>query len=199
MDERIISIGSSVYALIFSIDEPEILIPVRADVMDIDFKTGIPIYYIRISWFYCSKTIWQRYFVNGTFISTDSRTRKLDSMLIRDCKTTTELLEAVSNHRFQVYSPFIFRKKAEMVERYSSISLHMVIKNFHKIRDILTNSEFTKSKVPLAGVKDYEDFMKRIGKGFIDLFPSQEAFFKFSRLYLMNHSNMKKIKSDRLI
>lgn len=176
---ELINKKSICHALLYSTQNPEIMIPVKGIVEDIHFREDIPFYSIKIIKFYDNIYFLKENLFNRPFqLRIDSKPKSFQ--IPKTIKTVVELENwfiDTCSHRFVVESNFVVRTKNEMTELFTKIQEYLIIKNLRLIRD---SSMRTLFENPLK-IESKKEFQERLKRMYGDKFPlgSIEEFVNF--------------------
>ncbi len=125
------------HALLYSSNNPEIIIPVKGVIEDIHFDQDIPYYSIKLIKFYDNIIFLKDHFIDHPFLL--KHKTKPKRFHIPKVKTVVELenwLIDECSHRFCVESTMVVRTKIEMSELFNKIQEYLFIKNLRNLREI---------------------------------------------------------------
>lgn len=125
------------HALLYSSNNPEIIIPIKGIIEDIHFDQDIPYYSIKLIKFYDNIVFLKDHFIDHPFLL--KYKSKPNRFHIPKVKTVAELEIWFSDectHRFCVESTMVVRTKLEMAELFNKIQEYLYIKNLRNMREI---------------------------------------------------------------
>jgi len=168
---RIFNKGQTVYCLLASHTNPNILLPVKGVILDSKWDPVNPLYQIRIIKFYDSMFFLKRHFFNMNFRHVfENKARKL-TLKSEDFKSVGSLEKRINDtdrERFYVVieSVMCTKTKVSLLGLFEKVQFYMISKNLKEIRDISTRS-FFKGPLSLDSVKEFD---VRYKKGWSDKF-----------------------------
>jgi len=157
---RIFNKGQTVYCLLASHTNPNILLPVKGIILDSKWDPVNPLYQIRLVKFYDNMKFLKQHFFDMNFRHVfQHRARKM--ILKADDFKTTSVLEArlndIDRERFYVVieSVMCTKTKVSLSELFEKVQFYMISKNLKEIRDISTRP-FFKGPLSLDSVKEFD-------------------------------------------
>jgi len=143
---KLIDKGSIAHAIISSINEPNIFIPVKVVIKDIKYDEHNPLYLVKIIKFYDNIHFLKKHFMNSRFIKSfgaKPRTYDINTSNI----TTTEALQNyldAEDKRFYVVIDSIHttRYKNEMLDLYTKLQDFLICRNLQEFRDLSTRAPY---------------------------------------------------------
>tara|TARA_R110000803_G_scaffold59157_3_gene117564 strand:+ start:2135 stop:2698 length:564 start_codon:yes stop_codon:yes gene_type:complete len=157
---RIFNKGQTVYCLLASHTNPNILLPVKGVILDSKWDPVNPLYQIRIIKFYDNMKFLKRHFFNMNFRHVfENKARKL-TLKSEDFKTVSSLEERLNDTdraRFYVVieSVMCTKTKVSLSGLFEKVQFYMISKNLKEIRDISTRP-FFKGPLSLDSVKEFD-------------------------------------------
>jgi hypothetical protein len=127
------------HAIIYSSQDPEIIIPIKGIVEDIHFNADIPYYSIKLIKFYDNINFLKEHLYDRTFLLKYGEKPKrfqipkfrtvaeLETWFIDDC-----------SHRFCIQSNFVCRTKLQMSDLFNKIQEYLILKNLRIIKKTST-------------------------------------------------------------
>ena len=175
---RIFNKGQTVYCLLASHTNPNILLPVKGTILDSKWDPVNPLYQIRIIKLYDNMKFLKQHFFDMNFRHMfENRARKM-ILKAEDFKTTRALesrLNDKDRERFYVVieSVMCTKTKVGLSELFEKVQFYMISKNLKEIRDISTRP-FFKGPLSLDSVKEFDTKYKigwseKFKKGGLDI------------------------------
>lgn len=171
---EIFDVGSFVHALIFSTSNPEILIPIKATVRDLQFDNQLPRYKLRIVKFYDSWAFLKEHFVDQSFNQAFNKP-SVPFLIPKTTKSVGDLEDYFFNCKFQsvcIDEVYVFKTKIEMMGVLNKIQDFQIIKYLRLVKDMSMRTIY---QSPFR-VMDGLEYKTRLRKMYIDKFGSEEAF-----------------------
>jgi hypothetical protein len=157
---RIFNKGQTVYCLLASHTNPNILLPVKGTILDSKWDPVNPLYQIRIVKFYDNMKFLKQHFFDMNFRHVfENRARKM--ILKADDFKTARVLEArlndIDRERFYVVieSVMCTKTKIGLSELFEKVQFYMISKNLKEIRDISIRP-FFKGPLSLDSAKEFD-------------------------------------------
>jgi hypothetical protein len=140
---KLIDKGSVAHALITSVHEPNILIPVKVTIKDIKFDEYNPLYLVKIVKFYDNINFLKKYFIGNSF--SNSFGKKPRPFWISNDINTVQKLENHLNkegERFYVVVDSIHtvRYKNELEDIFSKIQDFLILRNISELKELTTRN-----------------------------------------------------------
>jgi len=157
---RIFNKGQTVYCLLASHTNPNILLPVKGTILDSKWDPVNPLYQIRIIKLYDNMKFLKKHFFDMNFRHMfENRARKM-ILKAEDFKTTRALesrLNDKDRERFYVVieSVMCTKTKVGLSELFEKVQFYMISKNLKEIRDI-SSRPFFKGPLSLDSVKEFD-------------------------------------------
>ena len=156
--------GEVMYALLTSNSNPNILIPVKATVQDIQHDDVNPQYIIKIIRFYDNIYFLKKYLFNMSFASNfESRPRKfgLNPDLIKSEAHLKEQMKKYDGaYNFVIDSIMCTKYRSDMIELFNKIQDFLIHKQFRELREHTTRT-FYKGNYSITGKSEFEARIKR--------------------------------------
>ena len=172
---RIFTKGQHVYCLLSSFSRPNVLIPIKAVIIDTAWDPVNPLYKVKILKLYDNMKFIKTYFFDMNFrYEFDNRARKMP--LKKDDFKTTKALEDRFNEsdyeRFYVIveSVMCTKTKVDLQKLFERVQFYIISKNLKEIREISTRP-FFKGSLSLDSVNEFDVRFKR---GWSDKFEKSE-------------------------
>lgn len=160
---ELINKKSICHALIYSTQNPEILIPIKGIVEDIHFREDIPIYVIKLLKFYDNIYFLKENLYNRPFqLKIEAKPKPF--IIPKEIKTVVELENwfiDVCQHRFVIESNFVVKTKNELVDIFSKIQEYLIIKNLRVARDSSMRPLF-ENPLKISTKIEFEQRIKRM-------------------------------------
>jgi hypothetical protein len=157
---RIFNKGQTVYCLLASHTNPNILLPVKGTILDSKWDPVNPLYQIRIIKLYDNMKFLKQHFFDMNFRHVfENRARKM-ILKAEDYKTTRALEDRLNDkdrERFYVVieSVMCTKTKVGLSDLFEKVQFYMISKNLKEIRDISTRP-FFKGPLSLDSVKEFD-------------------------------------------
>jgi len=144
---KLIDKGTIAHAIISSINEPNIFIPVKVIIKDIKYDEHNPLYLVKIIKFYDNIHFLKRHFMNKRFMNRFGTKPRTYDININNITNT----ESLQNHldkedaRFYVVIDSIHttRYKNDMLDLYNKLQDFLICRNLQEYRDLSTRSPYT--------------------------------------------------------
>lgn len=178
-EDRIFKKSSIAHCLIFPTAEPDIIIPAKCLILDIDLRGEIPLYVVRIIKFY-DQFIFLKRWLDGTTLRqygyASSGVKKIS--IPKDAKYRSDVDNYFSNPenniKILIESPFMSKTKDQMIVKFGEISEYLVMRQLRYLRE-MTTRKFYKGKFKSYTYKVFKDRMRR---AYIDNFTGDPEFEK---------------------
>jgi len=170
---RIFDKGQTIYCLLASHTNPNILLPIKGIIMDSKWDPVNPLYQIRITKFYDSMRFLNKYFFDMNFRHVfENRARKmiLKKEDYKTAKVLEERLNDTDRERFYIVieSVMCTKTKVNLSALFEKVQFYIISKNLKEIRETSVRP-FFKGALSLDSVKEFD---ARYKKGFYDKFKS---------------------------
>jgi len=184
IDIDLIPIGTLCNAIITSTDNPDILIPIKCSIVDIQLKEDIPLYKVRIITVYDNIDFINKYFIYRHFYydyRKSSRKMKPPKSILNARNRLSNIgdfetwISADKVNHIIVPSIFVFKTKNEMLLMYNKIQEYLLTKHLKIIQAITTRKEYTgflKMTYPSY-------FIQAMKRAFSVNFDTEESFKKY--------------------
>lgn len=158
--------GEKIYALLSSYSNPNVLIPIKGIIKDIEFDEVNPRYQIRAVKFYDSINFLKKNLFDCSFpYRFDRRPRKfkINKNKPRSVDELQYRLNANDRQRyyFVVDSIMAFQFRNEMTEMFNMLQDHIIEKKFRELRDEMTRTFYKNSTYSLDS---WSEFYARLGQ-----------------------------------
>ena len=168
---RIFDKGQTIYCLLASHTNPNILLPIKGIIMDSKWDPVNPLYQIRITKFYDSMRFLNKYFFDMNFRHVfENRARKmiLKKEDYKTAKVLEERLNDTDRERFYIVieSVMCTKTKVNLSALFEKVQFYIISKNLKEIRETSVRP-FFKGALSLDSVKEFD---ARYKKGFYDKF-----------------------------
>lgn len=143
---QLIDKGSIAHALITSVHEPNVLIPVKVVIKDTKFDEYNPLYLVKIVKFYDNIYFLKKYFIGSSF--SNSFGKKPRPFWIPSDVNTVQKLEnylAEEDSRFYVVVDSIHttRYKNDMNDMFNKIQDFLILRNISELKELTTRNFYT--------------------------------------------------------
>jgi hypothetical protein len=150
------------HALIYSTNNPEILIPIKGIVEDIHFDDDIPFYSIKLIKFYDNIFFLNENLIDRPFLlKHKGKPKKFHIPKFKNVPELENWFIDECSHRFCIESTMVVRSKSEMVELFNKVQEYLVIKNLRLIRDTSTRPLYD-GKLKIASKIEFKERLKRM-------------------------------------
>lgn len=152
-------IGDNIYCILTTHSNPNILIPVKAKVTDIQWDAVNPLYKIRVTKFFESLPFLEEYFLNMGFrISFDSPKIKRPVMSTKSYKTVEDFTYIINkDNEFVVDGTLCVKKQEQLEELFESIEFYIISTYLRDLKSHMTRS-FLKGPFKLTQVEFNDKF-----------------------------------------
>lgn len=142
--DKLLDKKSICHALLYSTENPQILIPIKGVIEDIHFEEDIPHYTIKLIKFYDGINFLKEHLYDKAFLlKHKGKPRPL--LIPKKIKNTSELenwFNDESTYRFSIESSFVVKTKAEMMDLFNKIQEYVIIKHLRLIRDVTIRQSY---------------------------------------------------------
>lgn len=164
--------GDEVHCLINSINIPNYLLPVKAVIEDISFKSEIPEYLIKVTHFYEDLIHLKRISEGMTYRSGFNNKYK-DYVSFKSIHNKADLTDMLKNRPFKVVlNPLnIFKSKSDMQKAFNALNYYFVLTSLVALKENTTRQFYT-GELKFAP----QEFNDRLFKFFGDTFPNEKGY-----------------------
>jgi len=186
-DLELLPIGSVCHAVLYAVDDPEILIPVKAIIESVDLSTNVlmPMYELRLIWLYDNILFLRQNFCERRFRigSNPSKSPKIPAESTKNQQALADFLSK-SKVRFKLEHWFVKKKRIDMEQLFVKLQRFIINRNFRRLATAMNRKPYGDNGGEFY-VENRSEFISRIRKGFIDRFDSDEKFQSYceSSLY----------------
>lgn len=171
----LLPVKSTCFAIVFPLNDPDMLIPVRGVVEDVVLHPVLPKYAVRITSVYESVYFVRKHFDGARVRTHRGKTHKLDPP--RDALRSLEHFNtwlADGSVRFLCDYMFVHPTKAGMMEYFHALQDYLVVRAVRKLRDVTTKREYAAAgRMGAGGPADFEG---RMWAAFADKFRDRAEF-----------------------
>jgi len=143
---KLINKGSLAHSLITSVNDPNILIPVKVIIKDIQFDEYNPVYLVKITKFYDNIYFLKKHFLNNKFANGFNKKPRI-FWISNDIKTVQELenyLEKEQSRFFVVVdSIHTTRYKNELNNMFNKIQDFLILRNISELKELSTRTFYS--------------------------------------------------------
>jgi hypothetical protein len=143
---KLIDKGSVAHALVSSVHEPNILIPVKVTIKDIKFDEYNPLYLVKIIKFYDNINFLKKYFIGNSFANSFGK-KPRPFWIPKEVDTVQKLENYLNkeNDRFYVVVDSIHtvRYKNELEEVFNKIQDFLIQRNISEFKEMSTRNFYT--------------------------------------------------------
>lgn len=177
---RIFNKGDRIHTLLSSHQEPNILIPVAAVIMDVKWDPVNPLYKIRITKFFDSLQFLKRYFFNMHFkyeFNKRARSMFLKADGLRRVGDLEKLINEEGRERYYVIveSVMCTKTKVQLKELFEKVQNFLISRKLKEIRDLSTRPFYKSSLSADTG----QEWDARFKKGWEDKFKEPMTIAKY--------------------
>lgn len=160
-------IGDNIYCILTTHSNPNILIPVKAKVTDVQWDAVNPLYKIRVTKFFESLPFLEEYFLNMGFrISFDSPKIKRPVMSTKSYKTVEDFTYIINkDNEFVVDGTLCVKKQEQLEELFESIEFYIISTYLRDLKAHMTRS-FLKGPFKLTQVEFNDKFKSSMSDKF---------------------------------
>lgn len=177
---RIFNKGDRIHALLSSNQEPNVLIPVAANIVDVKWDPVNPLYLIRITKFFDSLRFLKKHYLNMHFkYEFGKRTRHVP-IKADEFKRAEDLLEAINGENRERYyvvveSVMCTKTSIQLRELFEKVQNFIISKKLQEIKELSARSFFKGS----LSVDSNLEWEARFKKGWEDKFKEPMSIKKY--------------------
>lgn len=162
-------IGDNIYCILTTHSNPNILIPVKAKVTDVQWDAVNPLYKIRVTKFFENLPFLEEYFLNMGFrISFDSPKIKRPVMSTKSYKTVEDFTYIINkDNEFVVDGTLCVKKQEQLEELFESIEFYIISTYLRDLKAHMTRS-FLKGPFKLTQVEFNDKFKSSMSDKFTE-------------------------------
>ena len=177
---RIFNKGDRIYVLLSSHQEPNVLIPVAANIVDVKWDPVNPLYKIRITKFFDTLYFLKKYFLNMHFrYEFDKRARHvpINGEGLNRVSDLEEFINGDNRERFYVIVESVMCTKTsiQLRELFEKVQNFIISKKLQEIKELSSRS-FYRGSLSVDSNKEWE---ARFKKGWEDKFKEPMSIQKY--------------------
>jgi len=143
---KLIDKGSVAHALISSVHEPNVLIPVKVTIKDIKFDEYNPTYLVKIVKFYDNINFLKKYFIGNSFSNSFGK-KPRPFWIPEDIKTVQKLENYLNKEDSRFYvvvdSIHTVRYKNELEDLFNKIQDFLILRNITELKELTTRGLYS--------------------------------------------------------
>ena len=145
---KLIDKGSVAHALLSSVHEPNVLIPVKVTIKDIKFDEYNPMYLVKIVKFYDNINVLKKYFIGNSFANNFQK-KPRPFWIPKDINTVQKLENYLEKEdsRFYVVVDSIHttRYKNDMNDMFNKMQDFLIYRNISELSELTTRNAYSGS------------------------------------------------------
>lgn len=152
------------YALLSSSNHPNILIPIKGKIIDLQINSDDIDYLIEILYFYDDIYFLNNYFYNMLFFDRFNYAHKV-KLNLPNVNNVDELNSFIVKKKYNVVNNHLmtFNSKKEMFEIYNKLNYYFISLNVFNLKQYLTRKSYT-GEFKFSGTNEFNDKIKLLFK-----------------------------------
>jgi hypothetical protein len=181
-DIELLPVGSMCHAVMYAVDDPEILFPVKVEITSADIGSNfmLPSYNVRIVWFY-DNILFLRSNLANCSLRLKSGANRIIKVSMKHFKTQESISEFFANsaERYKIEHFFVRKRRIDMEELFTKLQRYLINNQLRKLATSMNRKTYGDNGGEFY-VVNRSEFLERLRRGFGDKFKDDESFKRYT-------------------